>query len=258
MPRVLCRFYAELNEYLPPRLRGSSFAHLLDGCPSVRDAIESLGIPPGEVELVLIDGEPSSFVRSLHDGARVSVYPVFESLDVGSLARLRRAPLRELRFVLHPELGRLATYMRVAGLDAEWHREATDDALEHASIELNRVILTRDASVLARPLITRGHLLREVKAERQLREVVDRFDLSRRLTPFCRCVGCNRPFAPGPGEAEHSPPRGTVACRCPSCGQIYRARSRRRHLERLLAELLVPVRGERPDEPLGEECRTSR
>ncbi len=100
MKRAQFRFYAELNDFLPPARRGAAFAHQFEGRPSVKDVIESLGVPHGEIDLILANGESVDLSWMVQDGARVSVYPVFESIDISPLARVRPTPLRETRFVV--------------------------------------------------------------------------------------------------------------------------------------------------------------
>ena len=53
--------------------------------------------------------------KFLADGDRVSVYPMFEAMDVASLVRLRESPLRRVRFLVDAHLGRLARYLRLLG-----------------------------------------------------------------------------------------------------------------------------------------------
>ena len=78
------------------------------GRPSVKDLIESVGVPHTEVDLVLINGESVEFTRRVNDGDYISVYPVFESIDIPPVLRVRPAPLRETRFLLDAHLGKLA------------------------------------------------------------------------------------------------------------------------------------------------------
>src|SRR2546426_5016662 len=102
------RFYAELNDHLPPASDGAEIPHAFQPGASVKDRIEALGVPHTEVDLILVNGRPVDFSYLLADRDRVSVYPVFESFDIGSLTRLRPRPLRDPRVVLHAPLGRLA------------------------------------------------------------------------------------------------------------------------------------------------------
>ena len=85
---------------MPPDLRQVTFSHTFSARVAVKDKIEALGIPHTEVDLILADG------------ARLSAYPVFESLDASELGRLRPQPLRVPRFVLDAHLGRLAVDLR--------------------------------------------------------------------------------------------------------------------------------------------------
>src|SRR6266702_3425985 len=127
MKRAHFRFYAELNDFLPPARRSVAFPHDFQGRPSVKDVIEALGVPHTEVDLILADGESVDFSWNLRDAVRVSVYPVFESIDITPVTRVRPAPLRESRFVLDGHLGRLARYLRMLGFDARWRGEAEDE-----------------------------------------------------------------------------------------------------------------------------------
>ena len=99
MQRLSLRFYAELNDFLPPGRCQTEFRHLIDRNASVKDVIESLGVPHTEVELILVNGAPVDFSYGVRDGDRISVYPVFKSLDIRSLLRLRDKPLLIPRFV---------------------------------------------------------------------------------------------------------------------------------------------------------------
>src|SRR5438552_9693972 len=94
------RFYEELNDFLAPELRKRAFQVPIDRGRSVKDAIESVGVPHTEVDLVLVDGASVAFEHVLRGGERVAVYPVFERLDIAPVVHLRPSPLRETRFVL--------------------------------------------------------------------------------------------------------------------------------------------------------------
>src|ERR1035437_9360087 len=89
MPVAHFRFYAELNDFLPPERRFTEFAYgFLDVAP-VKDRIESFGVPHTEVDLILVNGQSVDFAYRVQDGDRISVYPVFEAFDIAGLTRLR-------------------------------------------------------------------------------------------------------------------------------------------------------------------------
>ncbi|MCI0410847.1 MAG: MoaD/ThiS family protein, partial [Acidobacteria bacterium] len=82
MARSVFRFYEELNDFLPPERRKTAFSCACALHATVKNAIESLGVPHTEVELILVNGVSVGFSHPVRDGDRISVYPKFEALDV--------------------------------------------------------------------------------------------------------------------------------------------------------------------------------
>jgi len=252
VPRASFRFYAELGDFLPPDRRGVTFVHEFHDHPSVKDVIESLGVPHTEVDLVLADGESVDFYWRLREGARVSVYPVFESIDVAPVTRVRPAPLREVRLVVDGHLGRLARYLRMLGLDVSFRPKAPDDELARIAAGERRILLTRDAGLLKRRLVTHGYRVRESSPRNQLAEVVRRLDLARAIAPFTRCLVCNDLLERVSKDdvLQELPPRvregQRTFRRCPSCRRVYWPGSHHRRMERLVTEVTAAVSGGNP------------
>src|SRR3972149_3621401 len=142
------RFYEELNDFLAPRVRKTAFSIGIDRGRSVKDAIESAGIPHTEVDLVIVDGASVGFEHVLHGGERVAVYPVFERLDIAPLQHLRPAPLRDPRFVIDTHLGKLARHLRLAGFDSLWRNDYADEEIVALALAERRIVLTRDRGLL--------------------------------------------------------------------------------------------------------------
>ena len=201
MKQVWFRFYAELNDFLPAVKRQVAFAHSFEGRVSVKHLIEALGVPHPEVELVLVNGRSVDFSYLVQDGDQISVYPVFESMDIRPLVRVRPEPLREPRFVLDTHLGRLAAYLRMLGFDTVYRNDYADKALAQISSRESRILLTRDRGLLKRSEVTHGYCVRGTNPRRQLVEVLRRFDLFQAATPFTRCIRCNGSLRPVAKEA---------------------------------------------------------
>ncbi|HWR51984.1 MAG TPA: Mut7-C RNAse domain-containing protein [Bryobacteraceae bacterium] len=243
MKRAVVRFYAELNDFVPPAKRYRDIEVLFHVGPAVRDLIESEGIPHTEVDLVLVNGESAPFTRVVEDRDRISVYPVFESFDIAPLSLVRPEPLRHPRFLLDVHLGRLAAYLRMAGFDAAYADDAGDAALARTSAAEERILLTRDRGLLKRAAVTRGYYVRETAPFAQLREVVARFDLRRLLAPFTRCLACNGELrdVTAVGVAERVPAevlaRHTEFRECPACARVYWKGSHYERMQALLAQL---------------------
>jgi uncharacterized protein len=257
MPTVSLRFYAELGAFLPTARRQVCFAHAVQEHASIKDVIESLGVPHTEVDLILVNGESVDFSYRAQGGDYISVYPVFEALDITPLVRVRPQPLREPRFVLDTHLGKLAGYLRLLGFDTLYRNDYDDAQLVQISHAEWRILLTRDRGVLKHRLVTHGYYVRETAPVRQVVEVLRRFDLAGAITPFRRCMRCNGLLEPV--AKDHVADRLLPKTRqyyddfsCTGCGNLYWKGS---HYERMLG-FVESVRSRlREGAPLGEEPR---
>lgn len=249
MSQAIFRFYAELNDFLSPARKQTDFAHAFAARASVKDMIESLGVPHTEVELILVNGAPVNFTYPVRDGDRISVYPVFESIDATPLVRLRPQPLREPRFVLDAHLGKLAGYLRLLGFDTLYRNDFDDRKLASISAVERRTLLTRDRGLLKRSLVTHGYYVRETDPLRQVIEVLRRFDLRRMIAPFHRCTRCNGVLRATDKEAlgdrlqdgtrEHYDEFHV----CDQCGKVYWKGSHYQHLLDFIARVSVEDAG---------------
>ncbi len=236
---VTVRCYAELNDFLPARRRQEAFEAECNAGGSVKDLLEGLGIPHTQVDLLLVNGAPAGFDARLAAGDRVAAYPVFEAFDIAGVSRVRPEPLREVRFVLDGHLGRLAAFLRLAGFDCLYTRDADDRELAAASAAERRILLTRDLALLKRREVTHGHAVRETNPERQLQEVFARFHLHRLARPFTRCTRCNALLrAADLEEVRRVPPRSLQHfdefLACDGCGRVYWKGSHYRRLLEIL------------------------
>jgi hypothetical protein len=175
--QIHVRLYEELNDFLPVEKRKLQFEYPLNGIETVEDLLQALGVPRSEVEFALVNGEPAEFAHRLSADDRIGIYPVFESLDVSSVVRVRGRSLRRTRFIVGPDLVRLGFYLRLLGFDARnsgsWPREQMVQAVE----DERRILLTKDACLLKRPELSRIFLVKGKSIRRQLSEVFARFDL---------------------------------------------------------------------------------
>jgi hypothetical protein len=249
MPQVYFRFYAELNDLLPADKRQVTFPQPFKDRVTVKHLIESLGVPHAEVDLILVDGRSVDFDHIVAEGEQISVYPVFETLDIAEVSHLRPQPLRESRFVLDTHLGQLAGYLRLLGFDTLYRNDYDDPELAHISQAEGRILLTNDRWLLKRKIVTHGYVVRETDPDKQLVEVVDRFDLRGQFQPFKRCLRCNGLIEPVDKAAVVDQlPANTRRYyeefrRCASCGQVYWMGSHYRRMVGFLEQTLgVKVR----------------
>jgi len=188
------RFYGELNDFLARERRGRAFATPCARAATTKHMIEALGVPHTEVELILLNGEPRGLDDILEEGDRIAVYPRFTAFDVADVARLDQRPPGRMRFVADAHLGGLARLLRMAGFDTIYRNTLNDAEVEAIALDDGRAVLTRDRALLKRRGIEYGCYVRALKAEAQLREVVERFGLVERMRPFTLCLSCNAPL----------------------------------------------------------------
>ena len=89
------RFYEELNDHLPKETRKKEIHFRFSKLTTIKRAIESLHVPPAEVDLILVNGRSVGLDYLLEGGDRVSVYPIFERFDISRITKVRERPLKE-------------------------------------------------------------------------------------------------------------------------------------------------------------------
>jgi uncharacterized protein with PIN domain len=191
MPKGTFRFYEELNDFLPKHRRKTDFEAGFKGKRSIKDMIEALGVPHTEIDLVLVNGKSVDFNCILQDGDQVSVYPVFESLNITNVTLLRKIPLRRNKFIADINLGDLVKYMRVLGFDLYYDPLlATREIIEISKRE-HRIILTKSRKLLKFKDVTHGIFIRPGKTTEQIKRIIDSLNIKDNIKPFSRCLLCN-------------------------------------------------------------------
>lgn len=227
MDELKIRFYEELNDFLPASKRKKSYNVPDYGKRSVKDLVESQGVPHTEVDLILVNGNSVGFDHLVSGGDRISVYPVFEKFDISEVTKLRDRPLRDLRFILDVHLGKLAKYLRMLGFDTHYNNRYADEEIALQAYIENRILLTRDIGLLKRRDVSRGYWLRNQQPKMQLEEILLHFDLFSDIRPLSRCMTCNGMIQPVSKEdvydrllrdtREHF----DQFYQCKNCGKIY-------------------------------------
>ncbi len=190
--RTLCfRFYEELNDFLPEELRNIIFPWQFTGTPSIKDSIEAIGVPHTEVDLIFVNGKSVDFDYLVYGGEHICVYPLFASLDIKPIVHLGAKPLRESKFVVDVNLGKLASKLRLLGFDTLYRNDFPDSEIVELSLREQRIILTRDKGILKYTAATHGYWVRDDNPKRQLKEVLHRFQLHNCFRPLTRCSDCN-------------------------------------------------------------------
>lgn len=244
LPPVRLTFEGELNDFLPPERRGRVIEKSSTRRASVKDFIESFGVPHTEVGEVVVNGTPVDFSYIVCEGDRIDVHPIGSVQGDRPRVPLRSPPPRPLRFVADANVGQLARHLRLLGLDVVYRSDIEDDEVASIASRDERVVLTRDRALLQRRIISHGCFVRAHEPRAQTREILARLDLHHELRPFSRCLRCNGQLVEVEKEAvlDQLEPKTrlfyTRFRRCPECGRVYWRGSHFERMERLCAELM--------------------
>ena len=174
----IVRFYAELNDLIPHSGRHADQDWDLPDQSTVGELLESFGVPTDSVDLVLVNGESSPHDYRLQEGDRVSVYPMFERLNIETIAQLEKPSLRNLKFLCAPELGVLNQRLNAIGYDScQWPESSDLTTVFRAGEEEKRILVARDKALLRCSGMTRQLFLAESDPETQLAYLIETLDL---------------------------------------------------------------------------------
>jgi uncharacterized protein with PIN domain len=230
---------AALLPFIARERRGAPIELDYARAATLKQAIESLGVPHGEVGRVLVNGAAATLARIVREGDRVEVFPH----EPG------RAPFEApLAFIADAHLGGLARMLRMLGFDTLYDQALHDSAIVARAGAERRVVLTRDRELLKCRDVLRGCFVRALKPEAQLREVSVRYAIGRRMRPFTLCLHCNAPLAPAAPDAVAKQVPARIQARydafmsCPACRRVYWEGSHWERMRSVLAATLdVPV-----------------
>ena len=245
---ITLHFFGELNDYLAQAQRDTAIEHEFQKARSVKDLIESIGVPHPEIDIIIVDGVSVDFRYQVQDGDSIAVYPAHHSPSmqpaIQPLKHLLPEAIDPPAFVLDVHLGKLAGYMRMLGFDCLYRNDYEDPELAYISSTQARTLLTCDRKLLHRKEITHGYFVRSRDPQVQVGEVIRHFRLKQHIRPFSRCINCNGSIAPVDKAmiADRLQPRTRqhydVFYICQDCGQIYWQGSHVPEMIKLVRELV--------------------
>jgi len=148
------------------------------------------------------------------------------------------------RFVADVMLGRLAKWLRIAGLDVLYSNRYSDDELVVLSHNEARILLSRDTRLLIRRAVSQFIFLESDNVREQIRQVFSTMRITSLPALLSRCLSCNDPLTRVPREAvtDRVPPyvyeTHAQFKTCLRCRRIYWAGTHRQSVLRTLERLL--------------------
>lgn len=220
------RFHGELA-HLTAADGQEPLLYSFNGHPAVKDAVEAIGVPHTEVDIITVNDHSVGFDRQLKSGDRVQVFPCGWPAVCDPVIRLIPAPPSPLRFILDVHLGKLARRLRLLGFDVFYRNDYDDEEIAAIAVREERIVVTRDRGLLKRQVVRRGCLLIAGDLDTQLLVLQKRFDLLDGMMPLGRCPNCNGVLhkVDKTAIADQLQPRTLRHYhdfrRCPECGKIY-------------------------------------
>lgn len=138
--------------------------------------------------------------------------------------------VKDSRFVVDLNVGRLAKWLRVMGYDTLFPREGGDNQLVRIALREGRILVTRDAGITCRRAVRLGQMQVVHILDHDLRGQLRQLVRERRLSMtglFSRCVRCNDLLHPLPRSeaADRVPPyvleSQSTFMECLRCLRIY-------------------------------------
>ena len=226
------------------RRSNGPFTFPLNRRTSIKDLIESFGVPHTEVASILLNRQAVPFSHPIDPESSVEVFPARPPVNVLAPCLLRPKPLAAIRFLVDANVGKLGGKLRMAGFDTCYNPQWHDKQLADIAEKRQCILLSRDIQLLKRKKIEFGHFVRETLPAQQLAEVIHFYGLLDKMKPFSRCMRCNGTLTPVPkreilGQLEPLTQKFYhIFHRCSSCRQIYWPGSHREVMENDLKDLV--------------------
>ena len=245
-PFTVClHVHGDLDFFFPSRTPSGRVERHLSEKTSVKDVIESSGIPHPEVDLILVDGNAVDFGYTVTADAKIEIYPPGIQSSGFRKKRLQVPTITE--FVADGHLGKLVRDLRLLGIDVAYDAAAEDRQLVEIASRNNRALLTRDRRLLMHAALKHGYFLRSQNPLEQTIEVLRRFNPGSMSSPFSRCLRCNALLE----SAEKEKVIGQLEPltkiyyeefrRCTGCGQVYWSGSHFTKLQKRLEQIRVKL-----------------
>ncbi len=244
------RLHGDLRDLLSRELsREEVLCYRLNRRASIKDIIESLGIPHTEIGAIDAGGRQLDFTYIPERGEQFDIWPNSSRFPPTAPAPLRPEPLPSCRFLVDINAARCAGLLRMAGFDTASVLESaalrSKKDIAEAGVAEKRILLSRDRELLKLRQVIFGRLLRAQHSFDQLVEIIDFYGLHSQLAPFSRCMKCNHLLTPVAKETiMHRLEPLTKKYyssfkQCASCSSIYWQGSHHQHMLKRLEPLLI-------------------
>ncbi|WP_300463849.1 Mut7-C RNAse domain-containing protein [Desulfobacula sp.] len=225
--KILIHFGKEFDFFQTKGRQDRRLVYDVNRNASVKDIIESLGVPHTEVGHLYFNYQVIDFSYIPFSPGRVDVKGIPSPFDVRSPSVLRPKPLDRFRFIADVNVIRLGRLLILLGFDVHYSSSCLDHEIADIAEAEHRIILTRDTDLLKRKKIDFARRIMADLPYEQLVETVCFFGLEPMIHFFSRCTACNVPLVTV-AKSEVMPllePKTKLYFntffRCPQCKNVF-------------------------------------
>ncbi len=96
-----------------------------------------------------------------------------------------------MKFIVDCMLGKLAKWLKILGFDTLFFSKIEDEELLSIARKDGRILLTKDTGLIQKAKDTETLFLKSEEWPEQVQQVLQRFDLWKKVHPHTRCIDCN-------------------------------------------------------------------
>ena len=189
--KIFVQFERQFDFFLTNDKRGNRFEHSLNRRASVKDIIESLGVPHTEAGHIYYNGQEIDFSYIPFSLGVLDVHAIYPPFTVMSPTFLRPDPFSSIKFIVDVNVIRLGRLLILLGFDVIYSPSYSDHAIADIAVAQRRIVLTRDTDLLKRKKIVFAKRIRANLPYDQLVETINFFGLENLISFFSRCTACN-------------------------------------------------------------------
>ncbi len=246
--KIFIQFDREFDFFLTTNKNGSQFEYLLNRQTSVKDIIESLGVPHTEVGGITFNHQEIDFSYIPLTPGVLQVHGVDPPFSVLSPSLLRPLPLKSLKFIADVNVIRLGRLLIILGFDVSYSSSWSDEEIADIAQTRSRIVLTRDTDLLKRKKIVFAKRIKANLPYAQLTEIIDFFGLKNLISFFSRCTGCNIKLVPvAKKEVIHLLEPKTkryfnTFFQCPQCKKVFWKGSHYDNIQKKISTLGISIK----------------
>jgi len=191
MITLFIKFQNRFAFFLAKDKQNNWFQHSLNRKTSVKDIIESFGVPHAEIGHLYFNGKEIDFSYIPFSNGSLEVYAIQTPFSVLSPSFLRPEPFDRIKFIADVNVIRLGRLLILSGFDVVYSSFYSDHEIADIAQIEHRIVLTRDTALLKRKKIVFAKRIRENMPYDQLVEVIEFFGLKNAISLFSKCTSCN-------------------------------------------------------------------